>query len=141
MQWNDTSNAGFTPGTPWLPIPDSYNTHNVATEEKDPNSVLSFYKKLLALRRQNHALRDGDYVPLNQDDPNVLLYLRRSQKAMVLVALNMSSTHQTVDLSKDDAIAGKHRILLAAPASQGKQSNASTLNLEPFGVYIAQIAH
>jgi alpha-glucosidase len=141
MQWNDSSNAGFTTGTPWLPIPDSYKTHNVASEEKDPNSVLSFYKKLLALRRQNPGLRDGDYVPLNQDDPHVLVYLRRSQKAMVLVAFNMSSTNQIVDLSKSDGIAGKRRILLAAPASQGKQSNVSTLNLEPFGVYIAQIAH
>ena len=49
MQWNDTPNAGFTTGIPWLPVPVSYQTHNVATEKADPNSILNFYKNLLAI--------------------------------------------------------------------------------------------
>ena len=143
MQWNSSSNAGFTTGTSWLPIPDSYKTHNVATEEKDPNSVLSFYKKLLSLRKHNPALRDGDYVPLNQDHPNVLVYLRQAQNATVLVALNMSPNPQTVhvDLSRLSTNAAKLHPLLGAPASQAKQASAPAVKLEPFGVYIAQIAH
>ena len=77
MQWNDKANAGFSTATPWLPVPPSYATHNVSTESKDPNSILVFYKNLLALRHSNPALLDGDYVALNQDDVNVMSYLRR----------------------------------------------------------------
>ena len=54
----------------------TYQTHNVASEKKDPNSILNFYKNLLALRHTNRALLDGDYIALNQDDPNVYSYLR-----------------------------------------------------------------
>ena len=65
MQWNDKPNAGFSTATPWLPVPPSYKTHNVATESKDPDSILNFYKSVLALRHTNHALLDGNYVALN----------------------------------------------------------------------------
>ena len=69
MQWSDTPNAGFTTGVPWLPVPVSYQTHNVATEKADPDSILNFYKNLLAIRHTNKALLDGDYVALNQGTP------------------------------------------------------------------------
>ena len=143
MQWNATPNAGFTSGTPWLPVPASYQTHNVASEEKDPDSVLSCYKKLLALRKTNPALRDGDYVPLNQGDSNVLVYLRQFQGSSVLIALNLSANPQTVhlDLSKNAVRSGEDKVLLNAPVSQKPQPSASTLALEPYGVYVAQIAH
>jgi alpha-glucosidase len=72
MQWNDTPNAGFTTGIPSLPIPVTYKKYNVADELKDPDSILNWYKGLLALRHQDKALLDGEYVALNQDDPNVL---------------------------------------------------------------------
>ena len=57
------------PGTPWLPVPPSYKTHNVASELKDPDSILKCYKHLLAIAAQDQALLDGDYVALNQDNP------------------------------------------------------------------------
>ena len=50
MQWNDSPNAGFSQAAPWLPVPASYKTHNVASELKDPDSVLQFYRRLLTLR-------------------------------------------------------------------------------------------
>src|SRR6202050_2037816 len=58
MQWDDSPNAGFSQTTPWLPVPASYKTHNVASELQDPNSILQFYRHLLALRHQEHALLD-----------------------------------------------------------------------------------
>ena len=94
MQWNDSPNAGFSQATPWLPVPASYKTHNVASESKDPDSVLQFYKRLLALRHHEPALLDGDYVALNQDNPDVLSYLRRYKNEAVLVVLNMSNAKQ-----------------------------------------------
>jgi alpha-glucosidase len=90
MQWDTSVNAGFTQEKPWLPVPDSYRTHNVATESKDPDSILNFYKRLLVLRHQDQALLEGDYVALDQDDPNILAYLRKYKNEAVLVVLNMS---------------------------------------------------
>jgi alpha-glucosidase len=140
MQWTDGANAGFTRATPWLPVPPSSATHNVASEGKDADSILQFYKHLLALRHQNRALLDGDYVPLNQDDPNVLSYLRRYQDEAVLVVLNMSANPQKVrfDLGPQGFPAAKAKTLLST-AGQG-ESPISALSLEPFAVYIAEIS-
>ena len=102
MQWNGSVNAGFSVAKPWLPMPGRRAmTHNVADEMKDPDSVLSFYRKLLALRRTEAALLDGDYVSVNEDNPSVLTYLRRTKGEAVLVILNMSAVEQRVlfDLS------------------------------------------
>src|ERR1700694_4027980 len=85
MQWSDDANAGFSKAKPWLPVPDSYKTHNVATESKDKDSVLSFYKQVLALRHNNDALIQGSYVAMNEADANVLAYLRKYEDKAVLV--------------------------------------------------------
>ena len=98
MQWSDTPNAGFTTGIPWLPVPTSYQTHNVATEQKDPGSILNFYKQLIALHKTNKALLDGDWVALNPDDLNVFSYLRRYKDEAVIVVLNMSPKWQQGEL-------------------------------------------
>src|SRR6202162_5854866 len=95
MQWDDSANAGFSTVAPWLPVPASYKTHNVAAEDKDPDSILNFYRHLLALRHTDAALAEGEYVALNENDPNVISYLRRYKNEAVLVALNMSNTAHT----------------------------------------------
>jgi len=140
MQWTDGPNAGFTSATPWLPVPPSSATHNVASESKDPDSVLEFYKHLLKLRHQNPALLEGEYVPLNQDDPNVLSYLRRYKDEAVLVVLNMSGSAQKVslDLGAQGFPAAKVSTLLSTPGQQGNK--ISELSLAPFAVYIAEVS-
>src|SRR5258708_36715046 len=95
MQWTDGKNAGFTESKPWLRVPPSAKTHNVATEEKDPNSVLSVYKKVLALRHTEPALIEGDYVSVNNEDPNVYSYLRRYMNEAVRVGVKVSNEQQT----------------------------------------------
>src|SRR6202140_4106924 len=96
MQWDASQNAGFSETKPWLPVPSSYKTHNVATELKNSDSILNFYKRVLALRHENAALREGEYIALNENDPNVLSYLRRYKDEVVLVVLNMSASSQKV---------------------------------------------
>jgi glycosidase len=142
MQWDDSANAGFTKAAkPWLPVPPSAKTHNVASELSDPNSILQFYRQLLLLHHRNHALLDGDYVSLNQDDPNVLSYLRRYKNEAVLVVLNMSGTAQQVrfNLSAQGFSSTKAKTLLttSAPAPSGQLDQIA---LEPFAVYIAQVS-
>jgi alpha-glucosidase len=141
MQWNNSPNAGFTQATPWLPVPPSYKTHNVASELQDPNSVLQFYKHLLALRHQERALLDGDYVPLNQDNPNILSYLRRYKNETLLVVLNMSGMPQQVgfNLSEQGLPSAKATTMLTtlAVAPSGLLEQVA---LDPFAVYIARIS-
>ena len=137
MQWNTAPNAGFSKKDPWLPVPPSYRTHNVAAESKDPNSVLSLYKKVLALRHTNQALLEGSYIALNEDDPNVMSYLRSYKRKAVLVALNMSASPQkaTFNLSPQGLGHAPLKTLIASPAASAK---GNEITLEPFGLLIAE---
>ena len=141
MQWNDSPNAGFSQAKPWLPVPASYKTHNVASELADTNSVLQFYRRLLALRHQERALLDGDYLALNQNNPNVLSYLRRYKNQAVLVVLNMSATTQQVsfNLSGQGFPSAKATALLTTLAA-APSGLLGQIVLDPFAVYIARIS-
>jgi alpha-glucosidase len=141
MQWNEGANAGFSKTKPWLPVPPSAKTHNVAAEMKDTNSILSFYRQLLAMRRDEAALLDGDNISLNDNDPNVLAYIRRYKDEAILVVLNMSAAEQKVrlDLSPTGFAAPKLSVLLTsfhrAPVAGGGE-----LTMEPYSAFIAKIA-
>jgi glycosidase len=141
MQWDNTPNAGFTKGIPWLPIPVSYRTHNVATEQKDPNSILVFYQKLLALRHTNPALLDGDYVALNESDPNVMAYLRRYKDQAVLVVLNMSAEPQKASFNVEPQgfPSAEAKTLLTTIPTMKDSATLSEMALAPFSVYIGEI--
>jgi alpha-glucosidase len=141
MQWSSEPNAGFTTGTPWNSIPETYKTYNVADELKDPNSILNWYKQLLALRRSNLALLDGDYFGLNEKDPNVLSYLRKSATDALIVIINMSAAPQTVNfrLSKQGLNVKSAKTLLTTQPSLQNNSSVAQISLEPFAVYIASL--
>lgn len=139
MQWNDAENAGFSTHEPWLPVPPSYKTHNVAAESKDPNSVLEFYRKVLALRHTNSVLLEGNYSALNEEDPNVLSYLRTYKGKSVLVALNMSGSAQKASfhLGAQGASPASLDPLVATP---GAGANGPEVTLPAFGVFIGEVA-
>ena len=141
MQWNDSANAGFSTVDPWLPVPASFKTHNVESELKDPDSILQFYRHVLTLRREDPALREGEYIPLNEDQPSVVSYLRRYRNQAVLVVLNMSGTNQKVsfDLSKQGFSGSKATTLLTTLSSRPQEVQLSDVSLEPFAVYIAKV--
>ena len=142
MQWDDSANAGFTRGTPWLPVPSSYKTVNVASELKDPSSVLQVYRRLLALRHENRALLYGDYVAVNENDANVLSYLRRYNNEAVLVVLNMSSQAQRVsfDLGPQGFNAKRARTLVTTMGTGSKAVSLTRLSLQPFSVYVGEVS-
>jgi alpha-glucosidase len=141
MQWNDSPNAGFSRATPWLPVPASYKTHNVAGELQDPNSILQFYRHLLALRHQEHALLDGDYIALNQDNPDVLSYLRRYKNEAVLVVLNMSAMAQQISFNlADNGFPSAKATTLLTTSTVPASGQLDQVALEPFQVYIARVS-
>jgi len=140
MQWNPAENAGFSKATPWNPVDPRYRQYNVETEKKDPTSILNYYQRLLALRHSTRALLDGNYIPLNESDPNVLSYLRSYKGENVLVVLNMSSSAQPVKLELDGkgVTATTLRRLLASFDSPATGS-AKDLTVPAFGAYIGEL--
>jgi oligo-1,6-glucosidase len=76
VQWDATANAGFTTGTPWLPVNSNYTQINYAAQEQDPRSVLSFYRRLVTFRQGQPALRRGSFAPVFAD--RHLLAFRRA---------------------------------------------------------------
>ncbi len=144
MQWDSSANAGFsTAAKTWLPVPPSAAQYNVTTEERDPDSIFNFYKRVIALRRESPALREGDYVAVNRDDANVLAYLRRPSggAGSVLVALNMSAESRTVNFKlKGFGVAGTvARVLISAPQRSNSELSLDEVKLAPFAVLIAAV--
>lgn len=96
MQWDGTPNAGFTSGTPWLPLAADHPMRNVARQRDDPGSILRLHQRLLALRRDLPALLTGAYATHHVDD-GVLAFTRGSGPDRLLVALAMRGSERTVD--------------------------------------------
>jgi alpha-glucosidase len=138
MQWDGSTEAGFTTSnTPWLPVPPSANRYNVETERKDPDSIFNTYKQLLSLRKSEPALRDGSYEAVNETDPNVFAFLRRSGDSTVLVALNFSGKSQTVRLNLPGST-GKIKTLLKASGAADPET-LGRIPLGPFGFYVGKV--
>jgi alpha-glucosidase len=139
MQWSDSANAGFSKSKPWLPVPDSYKSHNVATESKDTNSILSVYRQLLTMRHKEPALQNGTYIPLNEDDPNVLSYLRKDKDEAIMVLLNMSNAPQQARFNLESAGFTSPKLSVLLTTFQPPSGASDTLTLAPFGVMIAKV--
>ena len=101
MQWDDSKNAGFSTGTPWLAVNPSYKTINAKSEEKDPNSVLNFYKKLIKIRKNSETIIYGSYELLLADDENIFAYIRNYENEKILVLCNFSKDNITFDIPKE----------------------------------------
>ena len=143
MQWDDTKNAGFsTAQTTWLPVAADYVTKNVETEKANPDSLLNWHRKLIAMRRTNPALREGEMIMLDKTNPSVLSYLRKGTAghSSVLVALNFTASSKIVSFdAKKDKIAGKASTLLASHRSLEHQTSLTGIALPPYAVWIASV--
>ena len=100
MPWDGSPSAGFTTGTPWLPLPPDADRMCVAAQRDDPASTLSLYRRLIALRRAEPALLSGVYRPVGFGD-HWFAYLRETADRRYLVALNFSHEPLTLDLPVD----------------------------------------
>jgi oligo-1,6-glucosidase len=92
MQWDSSPHAGFTTGTPWLPLNPNYREINAASQERDPDSVLSYYRRLIALRHDVPAVAEGDFTLLLPGDEQIWAFTRRLAGTTLLVVANFSSS-------------------------------------------------
>jgi oligo-1,6-glucosidase len=89
VQWDNSENAGFSKKKPWLKVNANYRHINYASQKNDPDSVLSFYKALIALRQKNECLKSGEFIPLYADT-HLMAYRRTLGDEAYTVALNFS---------------------------------------------------
>jgi alpha-glucosidase len=143
MQWTSGPQAGFSsdPNT-WLPIPPSAASTNVETEQKQADSLLNWYKALIALRRSSPAMRDGGVAIVDENNANVLSFIRTAPVGAkpVLVVMNMTANPQTANIQLQDA-GLKNSILRTLLASPGfaTPSSLGSVSLPPYSVWIAAI--
>ena len=133
MQWSARDNAGFTTGTPWLKVNSNYTELNVESQEKDADSVLHFYRKLVALRKSpeyRELFTYGEFAPEYEDTEQVMAYYRFDGGKRVLVAANFGQEPVELKLRYP---AGK--ILLS---NCGRTQTEKTLRLESLEVLVAE---
>ena len=111
VQWSAEENAGFTTGTPWFQINPNYPTVNVAAEEKDPDSILNFYRKCLALRKSSETLLWGAYREYQPWRGKVYLYERSLGDERILVICSFSHLVQLYRLPRGYDRAGAELLL------------------------------
>ena len=133
MQWKDAPQAGFTSGTPWLKVNDNYPVINVEKEEGQPDSVLHYYRKLIALRKSGEyreLFTYGKFEPAYENADHVMAYYRILQGRRVLVAANFGT--DTIEL--DWEVPAKKLLL-----SNKKRTNAENkLILEKCEVFVTE---
>lgn len=106
MQWSAGEQAGFTTGKPWLAVNPNYTRINVESQENAPDSVLNFYRKLTALRkdsRYQEALVYGTFVPYLEEEKNLIGYLRKTEAQTLLVLSNFQKEGRMVKLPGETA--------------------------------------
>lgn len=102
MQWDDTENAGFTSGKPWLKVNPNYKTINVKEQLADENSVLSYYKKLLSLRKSEEwkeVFTYGNFIPLFENEADLFAYERKLDEKSAIVLANFGKEDKTLFLN------------------------------------------
>ena len=133
MQWDDTANAGFTEGTPWIGVNKNYKEINAEQCLADPDSIFYYYQELIRLRHEMPIITDGGYELLDQENESVYAYLRKGEKETLLVVGNF--TDEPINYHVDENVqAAKSRLLIS------NYNAAETLErdfaLEPYGACV-----
>ncbi len=129
MQWDNSENAGFTTGTPWIEVNKNYKTINADNAVKNKNSVFHYYKKLIALRKENDVIAYGSYKPEMQDNTNVFAYSREYEGKKLFVVCNFYGTETKISLP--DEFVGKEILI-----SNYKDAKAEKeVTLRPFETF------
>ena len=134
MQWTAGPQAGFTTGTPWLPVNPNHTEINAETELADPDSVFHFYQKLIALRKHpdyKQTLVYGDTIPVWEDEPGLMAYHRKGDRDLLVIG-NFCADGRTVTLPADCTAVLLDNYGGAAP-------DGRALTLKPFHLVVLEL--
>lgn len=130
MQWDESENAGFTTGTPWLSVNPNYSEINAANQIGDPNSVFHYYKRLIELRKQHEIIVYGSYDLLLPDHPTIYSYTRTLVDEKVLVVLNFAKENSLFTLPEDCSY--KTQELLISNYDVDQNDSIKEIELKPY---------
>lgn len=137
MQWSSEHNAGFTDQTSWLKVNPNYKNINVELQQKDGNSVLNFYKKMIALKKANEVFTYGRYDLLLEEDPQMYAYIRTLDFEKVIVMANLSN--RSVDIKKDLGFSYQYHQLLLNNYHVTEHAPLLKLTLKPFETRVYRV--
>ena len=134
VQWDDSPNAGFTTGTPWIEVNPNYTAINAAAEEKDPDSVLNYYKQMITLRKSHLGLIYGSFQLLAEESPQVFAYRRTLAETgeNYLIACNFSDKDAAFTIPAD--FAGARRLIGNYPDT----APTGAVTLRPYEAFVLQ---
>ncbi|MBQ9148535.1 MAG: alpha-glucosidase [Oscillospiraceae bacterium] len=115
VQWDDSENAGFTTGQPWFYVNQSYKDINVAQQEADPDSILQFYRKAIALRKKLSCVRYGNYKEYFKSSGKVYMYSRQDDCQKILVVCSFSKKKIPFEVPKGFFVQDAHLVLQNYP--------------------------
>ncbi|WP_433750246.1 glycoside hydrolase family 13 protein [Falsibacillus pallidus] len=136
MQWSDEENAGFTTGKPWIGVNPNYVEINVEKQEKNPNSVLNFYKKLISLKKSDEIFTYGTYDLLLPEDKQIYAYTRTLENDKVVIVTNLSDKPASdVELGFE---VSSENLMLANLDVQSHEA-AAVLDLKPYEARVYRV--
>ena len=111
MQWDSSSNSGFSKSNPWIKINPNYTKINVENQLNDKDSILNFYKKMIKIRKENEALIYGEYKLILEDDENIYSYIREFENEKFIIITNL--TDKKVEFSYDEEVLKYENLLIS----------------------------
>ncbi|URJ47222.1 alpha,alpha-phosphotrehalase [Paenibacillus polymyxa] len=140
MQWDNTRNAGFTTGTPWIKVDERYPQINVQSQLEDPNSIYNHYRQLIHLRKTVQVLTDGSYQRLDEAHPQVYAYQRSNEEETLIVISNFSGQDAQFRIPDSFYSSLKNQALGAAELLIGNTQHVPELKQEitlaPYASYM-----
>ncbi|CAH1201399.1 Oligo-1,6-glucosidase [Paenibacillus plantiphilus] len=130
MQWNDHSHGGFTTGTPWMQVNPNASWINVESAEKEPNSILNYYKKLISVRKEHLVAVYGKYEPILPDHSSILAFTRTLGNEQLFVVMNFSATLAHLEIP--EALADKSFELLLSNVESDTAETLAEGRLQPY---------
>ena len=101
MQWDDSKQAGFTEGEPWIKVNPNYKKINAAQQLEDPDSVFHYYQKLIRLRKEKDIIVYGEFEPLYREDEQIFAYTRKQDQGKLLTVCNFSDKNAEVEVPEE----------------------------------------
>ena len=130
MQWNDSINAGFTSGDPWIKVNPNYKEINAASQLADENSIFNYYKKLIRIRKCNPVVVHGEYKLILEDNKEIFAYTRTLENEMLLVICNF--TENNTVFNYEESIKFKDKELLISNYEVDMNKGIDNINLKPY---------
>ena len=137
MQWDDSQNAGFTDGTPWISVNENHKEINAKACMEDKDSVFYYYQKLIRLRHEMPVITEGEYELLDADNEKVYTYLRKGEDETLVVVANF--TDETIGYQVDEKVQAKESALVISNYADAPAAFSNQLTLKPYEVYVYSI--